>query len=35
MLVDNLDELQRLAKDAFGIAAQATIEQIIYAKMHT
>ena len=32
-LVDFLDELQKLAKDAFGIAAQAIIEQFIYAKM--
>ena len=32
-LVDFLDELQNLAKDAFGIAAHAIIEQFIYAKM--
>ena len=32
-LVDFLDELQKLAKDAFGVAAQAIIEQFIYAKM--
>ena len=32
-LVDFLDELQKLAKDAFGIAAHAMIEQFIYAKM--
>ena len=32
-LVDFLDELQRLSKDAFGIAAHAIIEQFIYAKM--
>ena len=32
-LIDILDELQKLAKDALGIAAQATIEQFIYAKM--
>ena len=32
-LVDVLDELQTLAKDAFGIAAHAIIEQFIYAKM--
>ena len=32
-LIDFLDELQKLAKDAFGIAAQAIIEQFIYAKM--
>ena len=27
------DELQKLEKDAFGVAAQAIIEQFIYAKM--
>ena len=32
-LVDFHDELQRLAKDAFGFAAHAIIEQFIYAKM--
>ena len=32
-LIDFLDKLQRLAKDAFGVAAQAIIEQFIYAKM--
>ena len=32
-LVDFLDQLQKLAKDAFGIAAHAIIEQFIYAKM--
>ena len=32
-LIDFLDELQKLAKDAFGVAAQAIIEQLIYAKM--
>ena len=32
-LVDFLDELQKVAKDAFGIAAHAIIEQFIYAKM--
>ena len=32
-LIDFLDELQKLAKDAFGVAAQAMIEQFIYAKM--
>ena len=32
-LVDFLDELQNLAKYAFGIAAHAIIEQFIYAKM--
>ena len=32
-LLDFLDELQKLAKDAFGVAAQAIIEQFIYAKM--
>ena len=31
-LYDFLDELQNLAKDAFGVAAQAIIEQFIYAK---
>ena len=31
--VDFLDELQKLAKYAFGIAAHAIIEQFIYAKM--
>ena len=32
-LVEFLDGLQKLAKDAFGIAAHAIIEQFIYAKM--
>ena len=32
-LIDFLDELQKLAKNAFGVDAQAIIEQIIYAKM--
>ena len=32
-LFDFLDELQKLAKNAFGVAAQAIIEQFIYAKM--
>ena len=32
-LIDFLDELQKLAKDAFGVAAQAIIEQFIYAAM--
>ena len=32
-LIDFLDELQKLAKDVFGVAAQAIIEQFIYAKM--
>ena len=32
-LVDFLDELRKLAKNAFGIAAHAIIEQFIYAKM--
>ena len=32
-LVDILDELQKLAKDVFGIAAHAIIEQFIYDKM--
>ena len=31
--VDFLDELQKLAKDAFGIATHAINEQFIYAKM--
>ena len=28
-----LDELQKLAEDAFGVAAQDIVEQLIYAKM--
>ena len=32
-LLDFLDELQKLAKDTFGVAAQENIEQFIYAKM--
>ena len=32
-LIDFLDELQKLVKDAFEVAAQSTIEQFIYAKM--
>ena len=32
-LIDFLDKPQKLAKDAFGIDAQAIIEHIIYAKM--
>ena len=28
-----MDELQKLAKGAFGVAAQAIIDQFIYAKM--
>ena len=32
-LIDFLDEIQKLAKDAFGVAAQAIIEQFIYAKL--
>ena len=32
-LIDFLDELQKLVKDAFGVAARAIIEQFIYAKM--
>ena len=32
-LIDFLDELQKLAKEEFGVAAQAIIEQFIYAKM--
>ena len=32
-LIDFLDQLQKLVKGAFGVAAQAIIEQFIYAKM--
>ena len=32
-LIDFLDELQKLAQDSFGVAAQAIIDQFIYAKM--
>ena len=32
-LIDFLDELQKFAKEAFGVAAQAIIEQFIYVKM--
>ena len=32
-LIDFLDELQKLAKDAFGVAVQAIMVQFIYAKM--
>ena len=32
-LFDFLDELQKFAKDAFGGAAQAIIDQFVYAKM--
>ena len=32
-LFNFLDELQKLAKDAFGVAAQAIIDQFTYAKM--
>ena len=32
-LKDFLDELQKLARDAFGTAAHAIYEQLIYAKM--
>ena len=32
-LIEFLDELQKLAKDAFALAAQAIIEQFIHAKM--
>ena len=32
-LIDFLDELQKLAKDAIGVAAQAIIDQFIYAKL--
>ena len=31
-LIDFLDELQKLAKDALGVAAQAISEQFIYAR---
>ena len=31
-LIDFLDELQKLAKDAFGFIAEEIIEQFIYAK---
>ena len=34
-LIGFLNELQKLAKDAFGVAAQAIIEQFIHAKMPT
>ena len=33
-LVDFPEELQKLAKHAFGVAAQVIIEQTIFAKMH-
>ena len=32
-LIDFLDELQKLAKDAFGVATQAISEQFINTKM--
>ena len=32
-VIDFLEELQKLAKDAFGVAAQAINDQFIYAKM--
>ena len=32
-LIDFLDELKKFAKDAFGVDAQAIIEQFIYAKV--
>ena len=32
-LIDFLDDFQKLAKDALGVAAQAIIEQFIYAKI--
>ena len=32
-VIDFLGELQKLAKSAFGVAAQEIIEQFIYAKM--
>ena len=34
-LIDLLDELQKVAKNAFGVAAQVIMEQFIYAKMPT
>ena len=34
-LIDFLDELHKMAKDAFRVAAQAIIDQFIYAKMPT
>ena len=32
-LIDFLDELQKLARNAFGVAAQAIIDQFVYAEM--
>ena len=32
-IIEFLDELQKLARNAFGVAHQAIIEQFIYAKM--
>ena len=32
-LIDFLEELQKLARNVFGVAAQAIIEQLIYAEM--
>ena len=32
-LIDFLDELQKLAKDAFGVASQAIIEPLMYANV--
>ena len=32
-LIDFVDKLQKLAKDAFGVAAQEITEQFIYAKL--
>ena len=32
-LIDFIDELQKLAKDAFGVAAQAIVEPFMFAKM--
>ena len=32
-LIDFLDKLQKLTKDALGVAAQVITEQFIYAKM--
>ena len=33
-LIEILDGLQKVAKDAFGVAYQAIIEQFIYVEMH-
>ena len=32
-LIDFINELQKLAKDAFGVDIQAIIEQLIYGRM--